>query len=941
MNENRTDPPGIAVVGIDLGTTNSALAWLERRGPVQRFAIPQLVAPGEIAVRPVLPSFVYLPTDDERAVGALRQPWDDEVPAAVVGEFAREQGALVPSRQIASAKSWLANPSVDRTAALLPWGVETGPRMSPVEASARVLCHMRDAWNFTQAQHDPDRRLEQQSIVVTVPASFDEEARELTVDAARRAGFRNLTLLEEPLAAVYAWIAAHRRAVGRQLGDGELLLVCDVGGGTTDFTLIRASTQSGSLKFERTAIGEHLLLGGDNLDLSLAVRLEQKLREQGAPRLTLSQRHALGRKCSAAKEQLLAGVTDDRVRMTLLGAGRGVVGGGMAVDLTRADVIDALNDGFLPIASADDVPARDRRVGLRELGLPYENDPAITRHLAAFLARSGRAGGGEPPRPDVVLFNGGFFAPAVARERVLTALERWLGRRPRVLENARPELAVAAGAAFYGHLREDPAAAARLLIRAGSARGYYIGVAVDEAERRGADAARTAVCAMPRGTQEGTTLSLDREFTVIANQPLAFTLYSSIERADALNDLVTFAADADMHAHAPLVTALRFGKRSRRVPLQVRLTIAFTETGTLELWCESTATPHRWRLAFNLRRVEADPFDAAPGVDDETGADTTIVIDDQAVQAAGELIREVFDPGRGVPSDPGSLIGNLESVLGHGKHAWPLPVLRKLADALLNAESGRRQSPAFESRWLNLVGFCTRPGFGTSVDPWRIGELRKVYAAGLAFPREIQCQVEWVVLWQRVAGGFNTGQQRELAQRVAAQLGLGQRKPPRLNPQLEREGWRLLASLERLDAGMRTRLGDGLLERIRKEPRNSAWLWSLGRLGSRAPAYGPLSSVVPPGTAERWMDALLGLKAIIPDAADAIVQIGALTGDPARDVGATVRHSAAERLRGAGCAEQGIAPLLRAGHTAQLQTARAFGEPLPEGLRLEPARPDG
>jgi molecular chaperone DnaK (HSP70) len=919
-------PPRL--VGIDLGTTNSALAWTTPRGPLRIFNIHQLVASGETGNPESLPSFLYFPTDTERAAGAARLPWDAS-PDVVVGTFARDQGALVPSRQISSAKSWLSNPSVDRTARLLPWGADEGPKLSPVEASARVLAHIRDAWDHEHARGDPSARLETNPIVLTVPASFDEEARELTVQAARDAGFERFTLLEEPIAALYAWIAANRRSAATTLSDGALLLVCDVGGGTTDFSLMRASIDGGEVTFERVAIGEHLLLGGDNVDLALAVLIESRIAGGDTSKLSLSQRQMLRRKCSAAKEQLLSDAVVDKVRVTILGSGRGVVGGGVSVDLARQDVVAVLTDGFLPITAKDDLPARDRRVALRELGLPYEGEPAITRHLAAFLHRAGRQGSGTSMvRPDAVLFNGGFFTPAVVRQRVLDALARWFGERPVVLENQRPEAAVALGAAFYAKLRENPQAARRLLIRAGSARAYYIGV-----ETAGVAGATTAVCVMPRGTQEGTTLALNREFTVVANQPAAFTLYSSTQRSDDVDELVTFTRDDEVHRHAPLVTALRYGKRSRRIPLDVRLTTTFTETGTLELWCESRTTEHRWRLSFNLRGAEADDLDTSAAAEARENGKDQVLITDEAVAAAAESIRAVFSTS-GSGLSPEGLVGVLENVLGHGKQAWPLTTIRRLADVLLEVAEGRKRAPAFETRWFNLTGFCIRPGFGAALDAWRVSELRKVYAAGLAFPRDIQCQVEWLVLWQRVAAGFSAGHQRELAQRVSGQLGLGQRKPSALNSQIEREGWRLLGSLERLDPAQRARLGGELIEKCRRDPKNGAWLWAIGRFGARSPFYGPLNSVVAPATAEQWIGRLLALRQMTADAAAAVVQIGALTGDPARDISDEARTNALGRLQAAGVADNALEALVSIVTPDRVDAVRVFGESLPEGLRV-------
>jgi molecular chaperone DnaK (HSP70) len=942
---------------------------------VRIFRVPQLAAAGEMAAQPTLPSFTYLPTDGERPTLAL--PWDP-APEAVVGLFAREQGALVPARQVASAKSWLSNAAVDRTAPLLPWASDHPLKLSPVDASGRVLRHLRDAWNH---EH-PAVRLEDQPIVLTVPASFDEEARELTVQAAREAGFAHLTLLEEPLAALYAWIAASRHmgsSPGQALaalGDGALVLVVDVGGGTTDFSLIRTAADAGDLIFERIAVGEHLLLGGDNLDVALAVHVERLLTGDTGRALTLQQRQTLRRKCSAAKERLLSDPSLDHERITILGGGRGVVGGGLTADLPREDVERMLGDGFLPLTDAGDLPARDRRAGLRELGLPFESEPAITRHLAAFLSRAARQAQQDGMvTPDAVLFNGGFFTPPLARERVVAAIEAWSGRRPLVLENERPEAAVAIGAAFYGKLRQDPEASRRLLIRAGSARAYYVGVestmpehpALDHPldhpapehpapehpapssrlraegatagqapphppsrRRRYGGAGPDAVCVLPRGTQEGTAFDLDREFTVITNQPAAFTLFSSSGRDDGLNDLVTFDPAEPPHRHAPLVTALRFGKRSRRVPLAVRLSAVFTETGTLELWCRSTTTDHRWRLAFNLRATEQNPLDITDAED--TGDEDQVVVGDEAIAQALDLLRRTFGPG--ATRDATAVVGDLENALGHGKHAWPMAAIRRMADVLIELADGRLRSAAHEARWLNLTGFCARPGFGAPADDWRVTQLRTVYAAGLTHPKDVQCQVEWLVLWQRVAAGFTAGQQRELAQRVIGQLGIGQKKPARTNPQIEREGWRLLGSLERLDAGQKAKLGDELLPRIRREPRNAARLWTLGRVGARAPLYGPLNAVVSPAVAERWMEALMALRDIGPDAAAAIVQIGAESGDPARDVSAELRQRAIARLEEAGLPPDALEPLRTVVRPNRAAATRAFGESLPQGLRI-------
>ncbi|MGC9994901.1 MAG: Hsp70 family protein [Terriglobia bacterium] len=955
------------IIGIDLGTTNSVVAYLDKQeaSAIQVFQVPQLVAEGEVRSLPTLPSFLYFPSEQDLSAGSMKLPWEER-PESVAGVLAREQGALLPGRQVSSAKSWLCHEAVDRRAKLLPWGAEPPePMVSPVEASARYLTHLRNAWNHSSAAASPgaEMRFENQEIVLTVPASFDEEARELTVEAAHLAGLEKLTLLEEPLAAFYAWIAAHQdalnmapalRRAGRrprsspagkiELKDGELVLICDVGGGTSDFSLIRVRFANQQVQFERIAIGEHLLLGGDNLDLALARRVEEKLH---APTLSLRQRHALRRTCCAAKERLLSDPALDRLPISVLGSGRALVGGTLTSELTRDEVVEVLTGGFLPQTAPDNVPAHDRRFGLRELGLPYATEPAITKHLAAFLvgARHGvppQEGDSAPTpmiRPDAILFNGGFFAPGVTREKIVDAVVGWFSGsnawRPKILGNHTPESAVAIGAAYYGRVRRGGG----LRIRAGSARTYYIRVQSEGAQ----DHAPQAVCVLPSGVEEGTTLPLpNREFAVLTNRPVTFTLYSSTTRHDEHGEVALLDAN-QVHRHAPLVTLLRYGKKSRQIELGVQLTASFTEVGTLELWCESLKTQHRWRLQFELRGNEAQPEEAAA-----TPSQAPPPIPTQTVEAAAKLIREVFGSaheahgqdarataGGTPPPQPETIVSKLEATLGHSKDSWPMATIRSLCDVLAEVAGGRAKSRRHEARWLNLFGFCLRPGFGALLDDWRINQARRVYLAGPSFPNDPQCQVEWLVLWRRVAGGLNAGQQRELYQKYGALLGIsGKKTSGRLNSQVEHEGWRLLASLEHLPATLRASLGEELLARICKEPAEKAWLWSLGRVGARIPLYGPLNCVVSVETASKWLQALLDLTEFTVETASAVVQLGSLTGDHLRDIDQDLRQKAMARLTATGISDDLSRGLREYVPPAQADAMRIFGESLPEGLRL-------
>src|SRR5579859_6498124 len=432
-------------IGIDLGTTNSALAYIAPQPAdadfpaIQVLEIPQYVAQGRIEPRRTLPSFVYL--GDQEYVGA----------------FARDQGALVPTKCVHSAKSWLSNPAVDRTAKILPWDAQEGGRvLSPVEVSTRVLAHMTNA--FTKECGQP---ISEQNVVLTVPASFDEEARELTVTAARDAGIEKLTLLEEPAAAFYSWIANDLARSQKSLFDGQTVLVCDVGGGTSDFTLIRVARDGDRVDFTRTAVGKHLLLGGDNLDLTLAWLVEEKIGKA----LSIRQRSALRRQCAAAKERLLSDASLKSVEIVVLGAGSALVGGTLKTEILREEALELTLDGFLPFCGIDEKPAEEKRSLFRELGLPYVSDPAITRHLAAFLSAN------EGARPDAILFNGGFFIPEICQHRVADVIERWFGQRPVVLENRDLDLAVAVGASYYSYVRSTGAG---LLVRGGLPRSYYI-----------------------------------------------------------------------------------------------------------------------------------------------------------------------------------------------------------------------------------------------------------------------------------------------------------------------------------------------------------------------------------------------------------------------------------------------------------------------------------
>jgi hypothetical protein len=862
-------------IGIDLGTTNSALAYIDSTDEadyptIHVLDVPQYVAPGRIEALRTLPSFLYL--------------GDQEY----TGVYAREQGAIVPTKSVNSAKSWLSNPAVDRTAKILPWDAQEGGRvLSPVEVSTRILKHLADAW---QKQHGSP--VSEHNVVLTVPASFDEEARELTVMAAREAGIEKLTLLEEPAAAFYSWIANDLTRSQKSLFDGQTVLVCDVGGGTSDFTLIRVAREGDRIDFTRTAVGQHLLLGGDNLDLTLAWLVEAKLGKT----LSIRQRSGLRRQCAAAKERLLADPNLASAEITVLGGGSSLVGGTLKTEILREEVLELALDGFLPMCELADRPKEEERSPFRELGLPYVSDPAVTRHLAAFLASAGNA------VPDAILFNGGFFIPDILRQRVADVLEHWYGRRPLILDNRDLDLAVAVGAAYYSYVRSTGQG---LLVRGGLPRAYFIGLGGDTDQLR-------TLCLVPRGSEEGSTVEIDPgNLQLVANKPVSFRLYSSRTRTeDRPGDVVEFPRqpqDGEPHLHAPLNAVLRFGKAGERL-VPVKLGAKLTEVGTLEIWADSKESEHRWRLQFELRKAAKEQAAVRPGA----------VVGDEALVVAEALIPAAFSNDT---VEPAQLPARLEQALGLGRNSWPLSAIRKLADHMLELSESRKRSAAHELRWLNLCGFCLRPGFGFPGDDFRVEQARRVYASGLSFPNQVQNEIEWWIFWGRVAGGLNKNQQTDVFQRLSPTLlPRASKKPQRVNPSLLREMWRAAASLELLPLQTKTQLGDELLARIAKNDFVETGLWCLARLGARKLFYGPINHVLPPATASRWVEALLK----VPKAADTIAALARVTGDSTRDLPPhtleTVRRTFPDLN-------------LEAEPTGDLAAmGKIFGEELPSGL---------
>jgi molecular chaperone DnaK (HSP70) len=900
-------------VGIDLGTTNTVVAYAPTgegsppTGMPSVFPVPQLVSPREVASRPLFPSLLYAPTPSEGLEDLFGDaPW-------ALGEIGVRRGPETPGRVVASSKSWLVHAGVDRTAAILPWGAPDGvPKVSPVGAAARLLAHVRHVWD---ADH-PDAPLAEQDVALTVPASFDEVARELTVKAAHRAGL-DPTLLEEPQAAFYDWMAtAGPDGLARLVegaGGEAFVLVVDVGGGTTDLSLVRV----GERDVAREAVGPHLLVGGDNMDLALAHLVEPRIAGDGE-QLDPAPFAQLTGACRAAKEALLgaAPVAEAPVAVAV-GRGAQLVGSTRTARIARDEAERVVLEGFFPRVAFDDRPQRSRGA-LLAFGLPYERDVAITRHVAAFVARH------LPSRwPDAVLLNGGVFRSARIVERLSAVLADWKGKEVIRLPDADPDLAVARGA--VAHLRARRGRGLR--IGGGSGRGYFIGIAADSPSPR-------AVCVVPRGAEEGVRHSTPgRAFALAVGTPVRFDLYASDEASASAGQVVDVDVDRFVRL-PPIATVVRAGEEGTPAGTELRVAVEgeVTPIGTLDLACVEmdARPPRRFRLAFQLREVVDEPSRSTPPARRSSQAPP------RRLDAAVELIDLAFGKARAEAGTRAAkdLLRSLERVLGE-RSQWSAETNRALFDVLMPHFGARRRSTDHERVFWLLVGWCVRPGFGDPRDPDRIAAMVALFDDKLAFPTNPRAWQHFFIAWRRAAGGLDEAVQTRIRDYVDPFLGVSAaaRKPKKVPLSLE-DALDMASSLERVEAARRAALGASVLERTwtDRDPR----LWAaLGRLGARVPAYASVHYVVPPRTAEQWLDHLLREKwDQVPTAVQAVVQLARRTGDRARDVSDRVRGEVEKRLVAAGAAPDVVRVVREVVAMGDADRASIFGDALPIGLRL-------
>ncbi|RSD30090.1 Hsp70 family protein [Vibrio pectenicida] len=926
------------LVGIDLGTTNTVVAFCEitdnlERSNVALFDIDQLIGPGEVVRKPLLPSFRYHPAMEQVSSADLTLPWGSQLVASditnvIIGEWARELGAKVEGRQVSSAKSWLSHQAVDRNSDILPWAsIGDVDKVSPVVASASYLNHIKQAWNYRH----PSNKLENQDVVITVPASFDETARKLTLEAASLAGLDKIVLLEEPQAVCYDWYARHQKTASEELKQLPLILVCDVGGGTTDLSLLEAKYNTEELALDRIGVGEHLMLGGDNLDLALAHLAESRFNQ--GKKLNAANLTKLIQQTRQAKETLLSLNAPEEIKITMLGSGSKLLGGTKSISLSKQEVHHIALDGFFPLSDFSDTPSK-RRSAMVEFGLPYVADPAVSKHLAEFLHQHQQVScsaleqqdSTKPAIPVGLLLNGGVFNSELITERITKLLENWRGTPITVLDNPHPDWSVAFGAVAYGKARRG----AQLKIGGGAARSYFLHL--QEKNKLG-----KALCLLAKGTEESQEIRLSgRRFSLTLGEPVRFNLLTSthdtLTQGTASQNGVMVDVDPDIFAPLPPYISTLEGEgialqANQKERVEVQLACQLTEVGTLKLECVNVDDDNkRWALEFEVRNQQSDQSES-----------TKL---HPRLTECKELITSLYSGNKKSADSKQikTLAKNLEKKLGQ-RDDWDFITLRQLFDAFAQGRKRRRRSEAHEKNWLRLAGFSMRPGFGDATDSWRLEQVWSLYQQGIQFKNH-QSWTDWWVFWRRIAGGLNQEQQETILADIAKYLHPGTMKNPQSAKNAHDMGYesmvRLAASLEHLEVEDKVLLSSWFLSKaINHNQFGQAHWWALGRLAARTPLYGSQHNVIPREQAEQWLPKLLEQnwqkETMI---AFATVLICRKTGDRLFDISDDFRQQVLAKLKQSKVPDIWVDLVAEVKELSYTESKRAFGDTIPAGLSL-------
>jgi hypothetical protein len=864
---------------------------------IKTLPLLQRLSVDEVGLRDHLPSFLYWPTD------AQREQLSDfafEAEGWVMGHGAVDMGRRVKGRLVSSAKSWLCHSRVNRNAELLPWGAEEGVRkISPVSATELILKHLVFAWEQSEFGESP---IGEQCVTVTLPASFDQTARALTVEACQKAGLGHAKLLEEPQAAFYNWISLRKGRWSEALKGCERVCVCDIGGGTSDFSLIRCHEQDDKMNFEREAVGQHLLLGGDNIDLALAHQAESKL-SKGKRQLNLSQWQQLSQLARAAKEKLL-GSGEESVELRLPGSGRKVIGGLRKTTLEREATADTVLSGFFPLID-DNYQAKNKE-GLQEMGLPYEAEPAITWHLKDFLQRHGALS-----QTQGILFNGGTLEPEAVRQRMLDMMAKLCdGKTPVLLESDSLAEAVARGAAYYGFSTERGG----LRVGGGSPHAYYLTLTAADGPKQ--------VCVIPKGTEPHEPALLKLEgLEVKANHPVSFQLSYGDEHP--LDEVGSVHLLSEGSPSLELQAMVRFGKQGQRqVPVQIRGEL--TELDTLMMELVSVHTDHRWKLEFDLRQQQQEADDTAPqAMEGEAFMDIPDNLE--------ALIVEAFSG-----KQPKSLLKVLETQVDKKRNQWDVPFLRSLVDTLLKHPELSKKSAQHEANWLMACGYGLRPGYGDPGDEIRRQKVWSFCRSGAHFSRDVSSRSQWATLWRRLAPGLEDGRQSDLIQRQKRDL-IDKKGAPLLKG-AGVEWWRMLCAMETMPVVDKLKLGRSLVQSLlNDESLLEMKLWCLGRLGTRQPLGAGPEFVIPATEVEPWVKMLLEQEQWSSAARlQAIVECSRKCGERSLDVCDELRAEVLEVLKqiGEGSESHSFELVQRGGQRNLSEQSQVLGEALPAGLHL-------
>ena len=902
------------VIGIDLGTTQCALSYVDledKNLKVRNLEITQLVSGGMVENLPTLPSVIYL-CEEEREI--KRPPWMTQE-GFIVGAYAKELGFEIPGRFIHSSKSWLCHPRAERQAPILPWQSEISERkISPVEAATEYLKYLIHLWDATLGAQNESFTFHRQKIIVTVPASFDPSARNLTLEAIERAGIKNVSLIEEPQAAFYDYLQRNPKTMVSELKGVDTVLVIDIGGGTTDFSLIRIdwSKDANYPEFSRLAVGPHLLIGGDNLDLALARKVEAEFKHRGR-KLAGKQWLSLLTQSHTVKEQVLSGAAEGQVSFNLAGAGSRVLAGAAKISLAAEEIKNSMIDGFFPVVGADETPDEDNTLGLSEAGLPFTRDAAVTRHLAAFLRDNN-------VNPDAILFNGGTMKADCLRERLFEVLSIWKGREPKILENPHPTLAVAAGAAYYGLVTLGLGQR----IQSGNPVSVYLGIGTAKSSTSTRHVPEQLLCILPKGSEAEKDYHMPgKTFGIDLSRDSAFYLFytPAPPKTEESGRLIKFNSKRYLSL-PPCTLKASTGKGEKQVEIRVRL----KETGYLQIFCEEITGNFSQELRFDLGDSEKSGKATA-----NAPAKRRVPITSAQLKKIETLLNNAFAQ----KIEFNAVFKELEAIIGSPRSNWDAEMLRQLFDLFIEREADFRSSQNSLVLWFRLLGFCLRPGFGVQGDVDRVDRIWQMIDDRYDHTNA-EFWSDWWIMWKRIAPGLSIERQEALKSRLEPVLFQAKRrdKKEREIGQHERNQlWRLLGHLERISVTEKERIGWWIIKAPTSYGVDSAALATLARLGARELAYAPDTALVSQSVANAWAEQLL--KKAVPGNSyldTALREIGRKTGDRLVQIDDLLRKNILEIFKKKLRKKAFIQPLLKAARLEEKDLAELVGEALPSGF---------